>query len=330
MSEQIINDTGAEVASIGELGTPRRGDRIYHNATEYHQDFNQVQEIVTDIREQMSQDQNPTLSRAVFRGIVSPGVMRRILDSHLVDHIEVGVDLQNYGEPGWLVYVAINSPERQALVPVSEMVTATSEYAAPHDFDPSVLPAGFVHRNRIPPQAFEQLRDLWLPFDWTLQGVAQRADKVQDNLEGPPAERDTWFSGIWARDRLVCAATAERLTYQGANGDFDLVESTEWSTDRRFRRAGQSLMSCNLWHQNQEILTNLGNKNGKSPFIFAEANFMTRADRAGRRAGFQIPERQQQIGQMIIQNVVVNDGLEPVGRCRDFTFLAFPPQGEAQ
>lgn len=327
MPEQI-NEISSEVASVGELGTSLRGDRIYHNATQYHESFDQVQEIITDMREQMTtQDQNSELSRAVFRGIVSPEVMRNIMDCQLRDHVEVGVNLTGYGELGWLLYVAINSLERQALVPVQEMISSTNDYEAPPGFDPSTLPGGLTQRNHIPEQDWTQLRDLWLPFEWDLRGVAQRARKIQDNLQCPPALRDTWFSGIWHGSRLACAATAERLTYQGAKGDFDLVESTEWSTTPDFRRAGQSLMSYNLWRMNQEILSDLGCQNSKVPLIFAEANFMTRADKAGRRAGFRIPPRRREIGQMVIQNVGVNDGLEPVGRWRDFTFLAVPPQG---
>jgi hypothetical protein len=82
------------------------------------------------------------------------------------------------------------------------------------------------------------------------------------------------------------------------------------------------LMGSNLWKINNQVLDDLQIENGRSPLIFAECNFMTRADKAGQRAGFRIPPRSY-AAQIVVQNVMVRDGHKPVG-LRDFTFLSLP------
>jgi hypothetical protein len=321
MTEQLTNEASGEVASVGEPGTSIRGDRIYHNATIYHEDITSVEAIFADMDGQMEADAGQTLSRIVFRGLVSPETIHALSAHPLGNNLEVAQPLEEYGEPGWLVYLAANSPDRGPIIPLAEMVEDTDEYEIPIDFIPRTLPTGYVHRNYIPKESAGQLHNLWKAFDWRLDGVVERAQKIRENIELPATnQRDTWFSGLWAGNILVCAATAERLTYQGANGPFDIVENTEWRTRPDHMRDG--LMGHNLWRLNNEILSDLRTNDGATPLIFAECNFMTRADKAGRRAGFRIPSRAY-AGQIIVQNVTVNDELEPAG-LRDFIFLSLP------
>jgi hypothetical protein len=323
MSEQTIaQESGGEVASVGELGTSVRGDRLYHNAEIYHEDADSVRNIFADMAGQSGGD----ISRVVFRGIVSPRALRDIARAPMEADLEVAQPLAGYGEPGWLVYLAQNAPDRQPIVPVPEMVAASNTYTLPSGFNPADLPAETTHQAYIPEDSIGQLYDLWQAFGWELNGVAERASKVRANRQSEPQDRDTWFSGLWNSGRLVCAATAERLTYQGAEGPFNLVESTEWRTHPDYMQHG--LMGHNLWRLNNQILGDLRDVEAKMPLVFAECNFMTRADKAGRRAGFEIPSRQF-AGQIIAQNVIVNDGHYPSG-LRDFVFISLPPQSGDQ
>ena len=329
MTEHI---TSGEVPSVGSPGTSYRGDRIYHNATEFHTDTDTVRTIFDSINRQRGAtnpeepggEESSRISRAVFRGIVSQGVFNCLLNSSLEKNLEAGLSLHAYGDAGWLIYLAANDDDRRPLVPTEQIIRATSEYVVPK-LDTDEVPVGTTVCDRIDYRDVDRLHSLWLPFGWQRDGVIERMVSIDQNTGQEPCKRDTWFAGLRQDEVLISAATAERITVPGANGPFDLIESTEWSTDQRFRRVGQSMISHVLRHMNQHILADLERlDNGSLPLIFAEANFTTRADKAGRRAGFVIPDRQY-MPQVITQNVVVEDGVGPHARWRDFSFMVVPP-----
>jgi hypothetical protein len=126
-----------------------------------------------------------------------------------------------------------------------------------------------------------------------------------------------WFSAITAGDTLMSAAMAERLTLPGRDGPVDLVESTEWRTRKGFSNLG--FMTDTLGALNAQIFQSRQGDSSVPPLVYAECSFTTRADRAGRGAGFYIPERRY-AAQIALQNVTVDDGIHPPG-LRDFIVM---------
>ncbi|MDB5182729.1 MAG: hypothetical protein JWO47_513 [Candidatus Saccharibacteria bacterium] len=310
-------NTPDNTGSIGGLGIHERShNRLYHNNEIPTEDISQIHEGVTQLQA-MAWD-IPNISRIVLRGIMGQRAFDQLVNSGLGHDLEVLASLSGHGHPGQYLYsVARNQPHRRTHVPVAEMIAQTNQPLPvrdqQHDIPPSeTLPnAGDV----------DGILTLWgSTFKWTKESTETFIRDLQQNAIMSPAERTLWFSGQRCTDgQLVSAAMAERLDMPTFTGHIALIESTEWRTHPDYLRRG--LMAQTLRDMNGNIQQDLV---GQYPFIFAECNFQTRADIAGRLAGFFVPDRN--IGtQTIRQNVVVEDGTNlPSNILRDFTFVNVP------
>ncbi|CAN5115885.1 hypothetical protein BH11PAT1_BH11PAT1_0260 [soil metagenome] len=316
-------------SSTGNLGVSRRQDqRLYVNGTHAARDYGEVAgnfNRLVGITERKDR-----LSRAVYRGIVSNEVLESILLGPLRETVEVALPLDEFDHSdSWLVYMAKNKPERNALVPLIQMIDQTKNPLQNNSVEEQVAKVfrrGMHVIHEFSDEHIAQLHELWGgTFGWSvteIQALQRRIEKGQiENSEG----RSIWFSGILYQDQLVSAAMAERLELPGLLGPVTIVESTEWRT--RDEYAGQGLMAATIAMLNTQILADL-EYSGTQPLIIAECNFLSRSDRAGIKSGFRIPERDikgMTVSQILEQNVLVSDGhVLPKGKLRDFTFMYVP------
>lgn len=318
MNEQ--NNDGI-FSSTGDLGTSIRQDsRLYRNETSFTDDPQILTRRLSELAEEAGTDTDE-ISRIVWRGLVSNGVMQYIVESGLERHMEIAFPVSEFNQTGWLVYLARNASHRQALLPITEMAAATNGLKGEVGGRPQNTPNGdFDIVTQISDVDQTELLELWSDFGWENDQIAGLARRMDSEQGLSPPERSVWFSAVLLGGKLICAAEAERLTIPGHDGSLDLVESTEWRTHEQFQNLG--FMSHNLRSLHMQVLSDLeGSPNGP-PLIYAECNYTSRSDRAGYRVGLRIPSRDY-AAQMAIQNVVVNDGYQPVG-LRDFTFMYLP------
>lgn len=313
-------------SSTGELGASRRQwERVYVNGNPYWEQptertMGKMDQLLT-IPERREQ-----IGRSVFRGIVSQEVVSSLMSSDFVPSIEVALPIEEFdGSNSWLLYVARNTRERTSIRPISEMVEATEKLRiggrTPVEKVEQVRSEGFVFRDSFDPSQIGQLHDLWgYTFGWEPEEIQALHTRLRMGVES--GDRNVWFNSIEDNGVIVCAAMGERLELPSANGSLSLVESTEWRTHDSY--VGQGLMSANLSMLNAQILSDMS---GEHPLIYAECNFQSHAERSGAGAGFRVPGREASYGvaQMLIQNVLVRDGVYvPEGKLRDFTFMYVP------
>lgn len=330
--EQITQETEQIFSSTGSLGVSRRQyDRLYVNGTQF---ADNADTVARNFQRLMAiTDRYPDrLSRGVYRGAVSEEVFDRIQNSDLYRQLEVALPLHEFGDPSWLVYLAHNHEGRTQIEDTETMIVDVDR-----NVERGLLPEERVHEvvadrgyhfvTGFSPEQTGQILDLWsATFGWEEHEVNSLRHRLERERTQLPHQRDVWFSAICDNGMIISAAMAERLTIPVSNQrSLDLVESTEWRT--RDAYAGQSLMTANVAMLNAQILSDLQLSPNGTPLIFAECNFQSRSDRAGFGAGFRVPQRENRrpAPQLIVQNVLVNDGQDiPEGKLRDFTAMYLP------
>ncbi len=322
----MIQETEQIFSSTGSAGISRRPyDRLYGNATRFSSSFDEVSRNVSRVQEIV--DQHPRISRGVLRGIVSDEVMQAIEGTGYERLLEVALPLSEFlHDESHLVYFAHNSSGRNQIIPTQEMIEATGEDVmrrSPVERVHEVLRSGLRFTDTFQDDQIDQLHELWGPtFGWERHEVDALRRRLESAQYTDPSERDVWFSAIRDNGTIISAAMAERLSIPGRDRDLHLVENTEWRT--RDEYAGRGLMTSTLAMLNGRILSDFRRGGNGLPLIYAECNFQSRSDRAGGGAGFVIPDRQS-APQIIVQNVLVNDGQDvPEGSLRDFTFMYLP------
>ncbi len=325
-------------SSTGNLGVARRPDnRLYINTVRFNDDFTEVVRNF-DRAVSLSDSFPDKLGRVVCRGLFSESTLERLLDSRLHQNIEVVTPMHEFGNDSYLVYLARNIAGRSALGDVAQIIEATHEdtYNAsdPVTNVERIVGNDFNLTEIIEGDDIDQVHNLWHEtFGWSRDDVTNFASRLATEASLSPDQRTVWFCG--ARDpewrQIVSCAMAERIQIPGKqDSPVDLVESTEWCTDRRFR--GQGLMSGVLTYLHTAALLDMQRSQNGAPLIYAECNFSTRSDIAGHNSGLRIPQRLLDIGshtaqvpQILVQNVSVYDQLNSCsGGLKDFNFMCLP------
>ncbi|OGH15698.1 MAG: hypothetical protein A3C22_01435 [Candidatus Levybacteria bacterium RIFCSPHIGHO2_02_FULL_37_10] len=330
------NNEAASFTSIGKLGVSRRSDeRLYVNATRFSPDSG---EFCRNFRRlvEIGRRNRSRVGRVVFRGLVSEEVVGQALNSDLKDNLEVALPVGEFtGDNSWLVYMAQNKPERTVINPPEYMMNKVVAQEAQETKEKSPLEQireavreNYVIIDRITEDQVEQVYSLWgETFGWEREAVDNLRRRLEaDNFVEDPSEKQVWFSAVSKDGEIIGVAMAERLSVPGADGkSLDLVESTEWKVKDGHGRNG--IMAVVLSALNAQVLSDLKNSRNGKPLIFAECNFLVRADRTGSKAGFRTPERivkKSRVRQILEQNVTIGDGSNAGKGLRDFNFMHLP------
>lgn len=329
-------------SSAGEPGVNERSyERWYENAQSFGDDPDAVQENFA-LRLQEADDRD--LSRTVVRQIVSPAVLSELQTSEFQDDIEVVVPMslfttaEGQRHSGLLLYIARNRADRPALTSDGDIIAASDDpdqwsgrgmqtaLTLPERAS-SIRENGGVFDTVFERSEIDEIVDeLWGPtFDWDEEDAINFRHALERQNQLQPEQRSLWFSAIRMGGSIVSLATAERITLQSGTGPIEMVESTEWLVRNAPELRGQHLMSTNLAVLNALVATDQATGPHGVPLVFAECNFSTRSDLAGRAAGFRIAHRNADglpAPQVIRQNVAVGDSIN-TGRednLRDFNF----------
>lgn len=309
-------------SSTGGLGVSRRqNQRLYVNGNNF---ADNPGEVITNFGRLMEiRQSNPQkIGRCVYRTVASNQVVEEIVRNGQRQHLEVALPISEFtNDDSWLVYMANNDPSRSRIVPQERMIEATSESReisiSPETRIRNLRNEGMEFITRFGENEINDIYELWSEtFGWTRQEIRNLSHRLgKDNV---------WFSAAVDQGRIVSLAMAERLTIPASGGNLELVESTEWRT--RQGHNGRGSLTAVLAALNSQILEALP----QVPLIYAECNFQSRSDRAGRGAGFEIPRRDSQglpAPQILVQNVNVGDGqVVPEGKLRDSTFMYLPSE----
>lgn len=317
---------GEILSSTGDVGRSIRPEqRLYENADLYELAVDGLFERFVDLCDDpLGKDH--AVSRYVLRGVISDDTMAAVQSNEhgLRDRLEVAVPLAEFGQPGWLVYLAENSDHRQPLVPLQSMVVATQLYRPGASSITKRIEA--VHHRGYTlcaaPQAEDStaLSGIWgRIFGWEDDQIAAFIDTMDVEQHRPRNQRETFFVGLRAGQLLVGAAMGETLRLPTPHGDLALVESTEWGLTGEYRQKG--LMPVMAAALNAQIAASF-NQHSERPFVYAEFNYVSRSDQAGYAAGFRSPPCQA-APQINLQNVTVNDEIREKG-LRDFVFRYVP------
>jgi hypothetical protein len=320
MSEEINSSTG------GYGTSERQHDRWYSNA-DYLDAPNRIEAQFEELVDEACEQPNG-LTRTVRRGVVSSNVYERIVDGRLAADLEAALPLQEFEHPGqWLVCLGRNHPERGLAPDVGQIQrdTASTSYRPTRPSLNSlerVTDSGTVIVDHIEAEDVGQLKELWgSTFDWVDDTLLNLLDGVAKQRIDNPASRRLWIAGAYAGGQLLSAATAERLSLPARDKNLELIESTEWRT--RPGHGGRGLLTAVAIALHSQVLSSFEGADTR-PLIFAECNYISRADRAAHGAGLRIPSRSY-APQVIAQNVAVKDGLEDhLPGLRDFTFNYLP------
>lgn len=317
-------------SSTGELGISRRqNERLYVNCRKFHTNPEEVEYKFGKLTEYAQQQ--PDISRSIFRGLVNEPVMKHLSGNGLKSNLEVTVPVAEFtGENSWLIYMAKNKTGRELLIPREVMVNETSaqkrEITPPFERVLSIVEQGYTFTSQIQQFQVDQVRSLWgETFGWKRHEVDNLRKRLISSNNNTPSQKDVWFSAVKDNDTIISAAMAERLEIPSAKGKLDLIESTEWRTMDNYVEKG--IMTATVAALNAQILSDLQDNPNGLPLIYAECNFQSSSHRAGYGAGYSIPERTggYSAPQILVQNVFVRDGQPvPDGKLRDFTFMYLP------
>jgi hypothetical protein len=172
-----------------------------------------------------------------------------------------------------------------------------------------------------------QILSLWQKaFGWTENEVVAFRDKLEADKQKPITKRDMWFSGVMMDGKIVTASMAECLPIRTLDGeDKKIWELTEWVAAPAYR--DQHLMTATIDMLNAQVISGSREaENGTDPFIYAEVNHHTHAERVAHGAGLIIPERHIKgtiVNQILVKNVSVGNG-DPGMPLRDFHFVYLP------
>jgi len=309
-------------SSTGGLGVSRRqNQRLYVNGNNFADNpgvvianFGRLMEIRQSYPEK--------IGRCVYRTVASNEVVEEIVRNGQRQHLEVALPINEFtNDNSWLLYMANNDPSRSRIVSQETMIEATSEKrgmnVSPETRINYLRNKGMEFITRFGENEINDIYELWSEtFGWTRQEIRNLSHRLgKDNV---------WFCAAVDQGRIVSLAMAERLTIPASGRNLELVESTEWRSRPGY--SGKGSIAAVLAILNSQILESLP----QIPLIYAECNFQSRSDRAGRGAGFEIPRRDSQglpAPQILVQNVNVDDGqIVPEGKLRDFTFMYLPSE----
>jgi len=315
-------------SSTGREGVSRRQyNRLYVNGTHLAQDYGEVLGNFGRLTE-IAARHPKKVTRAVYRGLVTERVLRKISAGPLQPNIEVAFPVGEFtGDGSHMIYLAQNHRDRKLLSEREVMIKNTEDYEKvkipPRERVARVLNAGYTMTDRIGEDQIDQVYKLWEDtFGWSKKEVKHLRHRLLSDLARDPLERKLWFSAVESDGKIVSLAMAERLSMPAADGHLDLVESTEWKTHEKYLRQG--FMSATLSDLNLRIISDLHDSPNGIPLIYAECNYQSRSDLAGHSVGFAIPDRNStvQAPQILVQNVHIGDGQPlPDDSLRDFTFM---------
>jgi len=313
---------GEIVSSTGDLGLRLRGDnRIYMN---WGRDPIRQASTIEEYFRRVARVRPETFDgrRDVFRGLVTEQVVSDLVDSqNLGDtNIEAAFPIK----PGlWYLGMARNHPTRQPFRPVDEMVKGVRENIRP--FNPpieiiqKILSEGHRFITTLRPEDVSihtQLLGLWAnTFGWDLGQIYNLATRLSMQDKRRPS---VWFSGIVDKNGILrAAAMAEMIIFKGNHGErIPIVESTEWSsTESDHIKAVVDQLHSQIRDAYPDSI------------IIAECNYHRGAHRAAQKSGMITPDvviHERRIPQVLEQNVPVGDGLDPIGRPRDFILFVLP------
>ncbi len=332
-------DRDTNTGSTGQLGLERRSfDRYYLN---YHRgvidDIDRM-ETLFHLGNEAIERRSMGVTRCVARVLMDQSTLADSMSHpHISQVLEAAVPtwfLTGTSEPIWMVLGAINSPARQSIHSMPEIVasvdsTKRSPRFAPVDRVARLREEGFVFTSEVASPRIGEVLSLWGDsFDWNEDGVTGLQEVLRMQSKIPALERRVWFSGLIDHhsNRLVSIATAERLDMPIGDGrSIPIIESTEWRRHESVNRHG--LMAATVSHLHAHVLDDI---EPCAPLIIAETNFWSGAHNVGFATGMDVAPRHIGEGfvpQTLVQNVRVRDGLEPVGN-RDFTMLYLTPQSQ--
>lgn len=314
-----------QISSTGSLGFSLRGDERAYNNYPVVTDAN-VDAFMGDVAEHFSlvgtQQSGTEITRAVLRAVVDEDTFDALLTDPVAQHIEAAAPLRANGVDEYLAYFARNAVSRGVDPEARESLKANVSRA-------KSLPVDQLTNDGLDFTPFftsevddpEQLNKLWGDtFGWDLEGCTEFAQQVRDQASTPPQDRSVWFKGL--RDEhgnLVASAMAERLDVPGTAGDVALIEHTEWATDpqKRGMKLGRRVVGALTADVQRDM-------SGVNHLVFAECNMNSGANVVAVRSGFTVPSittpNGHEIGQVLHNNVRVDDGLPPLHGYRNFMF----------
>lgn len=320
------------VSSTGSLGLERRSyDRLYLNwRFGILSDVSFMERLFRRATESVD---HGNASRCVLRALITEDAIRDLSGRPLASALEAAVPVGDInGRLVWMGLFGVNAAFRRPIVSVEEMIGATSVYklpkVSPLGHIQSLAQRGFSHITHIDPSSYDGVYDLWgRTFEWTQEGISALSRRLAHQQHLHSSQRDVWFSGFLDPEgHVVSVSMAELLGLPTGTGEcIPIVESTEWRTREGYKNQG--LMTATTWLLHSQIVSDLSGL-PRRPLIIAETNFSTRSDFVGNAVGMVIPARsigETTIPQILVQNVVVGDGIMPEG-LRDFTMMYIPPK----
>ncbi|QQS65113.1 hypothetical protein IPO96_00935 [Candidatus Saccharibacteria bacterium] len=314
---------GAIVTSAGQVGVQRRSyERLYVTGREPVTEVCAVIDTLSRLEGIVTQ--RSRVPRAVFRLITNQTTLETLAAEGL--RSEVAAPLDHVDEAGsvFAMFAVANAKRSEPLVKRADIIRQTTpETLAKTATAPEVdLNAwGYQLCSQLETSQFDSLQELWGPtFDWSDENISVLQRRLNDAVNS-----GLWFAGVYHQSdstQLVSAAMAEMVTLRGISRDIPFVENSEWRTLRRHPDQVSGLIVPVIRQLNHAIVNEVDR-----PFIFAECNYTTRADRRGHQAGMVIPNRTY-ADQILVQNVAVHDGADS-HLLRDFIFMTLAENGRS-
>lgn len=243
-----------------------------------------------------------------------------IEDSEIANDIEVIAPF--VGSEDMYLNIANNGRQRELPVARDAVMYATDTYiherTMPVERMRGLYDRGFRFINNLEDDGVrEQVFQLWsTTFGWKHDELDGLRDRLRINSHLSADERLMWATFLVDRQgTLVSAAMAEGIELDGKL----LVEATEWNTEEQHR--GKGLGTAAVMATNAQVLADIYGRESFLPFlVYAECNFLTRADFLGYGAGFEIPNRNIFSGRRTPQ--VLSANVEVDGTLSTFTFMS--------
>ena len=308
-------------SNAGNRGTELRQDnRAYRNEESYIVKGDEAEAIFRELLDSPIVE-GENITRFVYRTLMSSKAFTK-LSPFMAQRVEVATNLCYLDHAGMLVYFAENIGERKT--PLVSHETIISETRAtqrenrpktpPHELI-SNLPSDFKIIGTLEGEHIQQLDDLYRHhFYWEDGDIEGLALGLRD------PESMVWLAAITCNNQIVSSAMGDHIQLIGSNGPVDLVENTEWVTTQAGNFRGRGLLTAASAAIIAQCIEDLQDRNGP-PIVYAECNRTSRSDVVAQNIGMRIPHGVKQI---LTRHVRVNDGFEPQGETRDFTFLELP------
>lgn len=313
------------LTSTGSLGLEERTlDRIYWNSRHPITDMIVLERTCRRANEGLNRG---LATRFVARFITDNETLSDLGQSDIAGLVEAVVPIHDREGKllSWMVMAALNHPSRQAL-PTTANQLAKARSLTPSGESPlqriqSAKNQGLVLTKHIEDWMVPQIYSLWQPvFGWDPQ--SRQVENLQARLlmenQIMPENRTVWFSATINQGNVHSLATAERIDLRLGDGQLaPVIESTEWCAQPNVRLHG--LTSAAVAYLHGQVVSDL-QRRSIPPVIIAEANLYSGAYFVGNAAGMTIPRTEVPVSQVLVQNVVVNDDLDPAG-LRDFVMM---------